>query len=572
MLLTLDNINVTEQQQNLQVKNEGMSEKCEGAGGSADCHRERVKLASYAEYKQYVRSALARRMGYGPALNLVRDNVQKLLSVWLLDLAPMHGRLRALYSKNTVGSRPYDPQILVRSLMLMAEFEHNSIKKWVRYLRSHPLLAIFAGADPKEMPQASTYYDFLMRLENGPYQCKCCHVVRPSEERLAKSRRLRAPDEKSDGEPEHDTEDRRGIIRRFMQEMIGQEQQPVPRDLAQRMNEMLLDLGVKKSAERGIIKDIGKLTLLGDGTAIKTAASPDGKPTCNCRQEGKYKCDCKRLFSDPTAEWGWDNRHKCLFYGYRLFQLVCADNRHNLPIYLAMAGAKRHETLLALECIARLRKEWRESKIWRMAFDSLYDMYPFYEYMVHCDYRYAIPYKKEPAACVSLGDGETSFNSQGAPLCPGGAPMRYHLTDRQKRQMYCCPIKRGTHKAGGKYKVAVHLEECPRHALCEPDSHMGPYVHVSPGIDPRIHPSIPRGTKEFKELHDLRSSCERSNSMKKTTYNADDLNSRVMPYSFIRIAIISILEHSRVWAMQILAPLREAKRLATAHDLMQVFI
>lgn len=569
MTAKIDGIHITTELQDTQVKSDVAHEKklC----GIADRLTERVRITSHAEYKKNVRIALGRRLGYQPVQEWVRNNVQKLLSVWLLDLTPCHERLRALYSSSPVGSRPYDPQILLRSLLLMAEFGYNSIKAWVAELRSRPLLAIFTGATPGMQPAASTYYDFLERLENGPYQPKCRHVVRASAVRRARSRKLHEAESRPTEEPEHDVEDRRGIIRRFVEETIGQENQPVPRDLAQRLNEMLLELGVKKSLERGLINDARKLTASGDGTAIESAGSPDGKNVCDCRSKGIYHCECERMYSDPDAQWGWDNRHNCYFYGYRLFQLVCADNRHNLPVYLTLAGAKRHEVLQAIECISRMRRDWPEARLARASFDALFDMYPFYKYLCHCKIRYAIPYKKDPANCVYLGDGKTAFTSQGQPLCKGGLPMIYHLTDRQGRHMYHCPIKRVTHLAGRKYAVAVHIEECPLKALCESDSKLGPYAHVSPGVDPRIHPNVPRESDEFTELRNLRSCCERSNSMKKDYYKAEDLNTRVMSYAFIRLSLISILEHSRVWAKQILDPLRKEKRLSTVSDLRSVF-
>ena len=148
--------------------------------------------------------------------------------------------------------------------------------------------------------------------------------------------------------------------------------------------------------------------------------------------------------------------------------------------------------------------------------------------------------------------------------------MLCHGTDRQGRHLYHCPIRRTTHR-DGKTVIIDHLDECPLKALCEPDSALGPYVHISPHDDPRIHPNIPRESKEYDELRNIRSCCERSNSIKKDYYKGEKLNTRVMPYAFVRLTLISILEHSRVWAMELLAPLRKAKRLTTAHDLMSLF-
>lgn len=579
MTLKSDNIYLSSHPENMQAENRvipvenemvnGIEHEGQGGTGASQ-HQERVSFASHGEYREYVRKALGRRLGHQATLEWVRHKLQRLLTVWVLDLTVMQERLRALYSSSPVGKPSYDPQILLRSLLLMPEFGFNSIKKWVAELQSRPLLAIFTGADPEELPAASTYYDFLMRLENGPHQPKCRHVVRHSEERHARKRKLHAAESRPTGEPEHDVEDRRGVIQRFVEATIGLEAQPVPQDLAQRLNAMLLELGVKVSLAHGIIQNEEQLTLAGDGTAIGSGGSPDGKRTCDCWQRGEYRCDCERQYADADAQWGWDNRHKCYFYGYRLFQMVCADNHHDLPVYLALAGAKRHEVLQAIECISRLRKEWVEAKIARTSFDALFDMHPFYEYLVHCQIGYAIPYKQEPARCVLLGHNDIPCSADGIPLCPGGKAMLYHMTDRQGRHMYHCPIKRNTHR-NHQEVIVTHLDECPLHALCEPDSKLGPSIYVAPHENPRLHPRIPRESKEYKELRNMRGCCERSNSIKKEYYGADDLNTRVMSYAFIRLTLISILEHSRVRAMQLLAPLRQEHRLDTANDLLRVF-
>lgn len=557
----------TSPQANVQEENVILGENFEKTNETGN-RKERVEFASYEEYKKFVRKGLARRICHRPTRGWVRDNAQKLLSVWMLDLMPVQEVLRSLYSGSHVGSPPYDPQILLRSLLLMAEFGFNSIKKWVRELRSRPVLALFTGTSCEKIPAASTHYDFLQRLENGPYKRRCQHDVKSSDVRHAKNRKTYDFEERPDDEvePEHDVEDRKGIIRRFVTETIALEKEPEPRDLTARLNEMLLELGVKVSVKKGIIKDITHLTLCGDGTSIESAGSYDGKRICSCKQEGKHRCKCPRKFSDPDAQWGWRTRPRGYFYGYRMFQLVCPSEHHNLPISITLSGAKRHEVLQAVECISRLRKSWPEANIERTAFDALFDMYPFYEYLQHCGSAYAIPYKQDPPESVVLGCDKTRCNSQGIPLCKLGYPMLYHSTDKEDRHVYRCPIKRGSHR-DGRYTYIVHGNECELKKLCEDMPSLGPYIRLSTHDDLRIHPTIHRESSEYNELLKLRTSCERSNSMKKEYYKARDLNTRVMSYAFIRLTLISILEHSRILAIQRL----EHASLDTGRDLMGLF-
>ncbi|MFH1821764.1 MAG: hypothetical protein ABH852_04925, partial [Methanobacteriota archaeon] len=60
------------------------------------------------------------------------------------------------------------------------------------------------------------------------------------------------------------------------------------------------------------------------------------------------------------------------------------------------------------------------------------------------------------------------------------------------------------------------------------------------------------GSKRYKELARLRSGTERSNAAKKETYKMKRRTTRVISYAFIRLALISLLEHSRVWVSKLL--------------------
>ena len=55
-----------------------------------------------------------------------------------------------------------------------------SITKWVKQTRSLPFFSVFSGFLPDDTPGVGTYYDFLKRIINGPYQKPCSHWVRPT--------------------------------------------------------------------------------------------------------------------------------------------------------------------------------------------------------------------------------------------------------------------------------------------------------------------------------------------------------------------------------------------------------
>ena len=172
-------------------------------------------------------------------------------------------------------------------------------------------------------------------------------------------------------------------------------------------------------------------------------------------------------------------------------------------------------------------------------------------YLVSRQIAYAIPYAKEPATCLDLANDGRMFTDKGVPICRGGLAMQRHQKDKQGRQVYICPVKRGTH-VNGKYTYVAHVEDCPLKCLCEPNSSTGPIVHVHKDIDPRIHPQIPRDSEQYRRLLASRTCTERSNSAKKEAYRMSYTNTRVMSYAYIKLALISLLEHSRVWAAELL--------------------
>jgi len=522
---------------------------------SKESYNKKVILSSHEEYKNFIKFALPKKLRRKRARKWLENNIEKILPVYCIDFAPIWGLLISLYSNDKRGKPPYDPQILLRSLLFMVSFQETSITKWVEELSCNEELLILCGIHSKRVPGVATHYDFLQRLENGAYQPKCQHHV-PEALRRKSSSYLRAPRHKPDKEEEKSRVPDHRVVEDFVQETISHEAEPRLKNLQTLLNTILFDVAVSPSSKAGFLTNLNGMTVLGDGSVIPSACNYNGKTTCECRKLGNFKCDHDRFISDLSAEWGWDNRHKCLIFGYRFFQLVSGDNKHDLPVYLSIAPANKHEVLMAISAIDDMDKMLHESNtdyhLSRASFDALFDMNSFYKYLIHKKiFRYAIPYRIEPAACLELGADRSKFSADGIPLCPGGLPMRYHFKDGQGRRVYSCPVKRLA-RCHGKKVYLCHEKECPQGRICQPGSPIGPLIHVSADIDPRIHPYVARCSSEYKELRNLRSSCERSNSMKKYTYNMSHVRTRVMPYAFIRLLLMSILEHYKVFSQKIL--------------------
>jgi len=95
--------------------------------------------------------------------------------------------------------------------------------------------------------------------------------------------------------------------------------------------------------------------------------------------------------------------------------------------------------------------------------------------------------------------------------------------------------------------MLTHAKECPLGTLCQPETKMGPVVYVNTDDDPRLYPLISRKSKQFKKLMNLRSGCERSNSLKKVTYKLFRRVCRNATHYLVRLYLISIVEHALVW-------------------------
>jgi len=500
-------------------------------------------LVSDEDYREFVIKSLHKRIFYEGTREWLVLNREDLLAVYELDFEPIHQQLRCLYS-NRPRHLPHDPQVLLRSLLLMTVFGVTSITAWTKRLRSEPLLAIFAGTTIDHAPAVGTYYEFFKRLENGNFEPKCRHRVLDSEQRQArKVDCLRKPWIRPEGKP--DNSEHGEVMRNLVKEIISAEDQPLPNDLETRLNLLLRDVAVKPSAAKGLISELDKLAVAADGSVLKSYCDHDGKPVCDCHNQGIYKCDHARRYSDPDSDWGWDNRVKDTVFGYRFAQVVALDTPHNLPLYLNIDPGSTYEPKMIVRAIDRMTKMGMIIK--EGSFDALYDCYAFYGYLAHNGSDYAIPYNQPPAKCLALGEQGMLFDDKGRPLCPGGLPMIRQMVDKQGRQVYSCPVKRGTHIDGKAVRV-VRLDECPLGALCDPKSKLGPLVHVAKDIDLRIHPTVPRGSEKYKELCNARTTCERSNSMKKEGLLMKFTKMRVMSYAHIRLTLVSILEHSLVWA------------------------
>ena len=540
---------------------------------SSGKREKKFNILDHLQYRQKVRKAFALWSDDPSMKKWLFKNYEALLQVFSLNFDPIRKKIESLYSPGKRGCPPYDPIALIRSLVLMLASGETSITKWVDHLYTSPMSAVVCGFEPDNSPSVGTYYFFMQRLEDGEYQKPSPYRILPHEIRQESvSFRIpkAKPKEKPEREPDPVDEQKKDVLKKLVLDIESKEKHPIPQDMQKLLNQILLEVVVKPSAARSLLGDLEKVIISGDGTTIPSGSSPHGKAHCDCRSKGIYRCEHPHKFSDKDARWGYDTLEGWVF-GYRLYQFVCSTAKHDLPIYLNMNSCNTHEGVMYLHSMDRLRKQltcsFPEMNIGYFTGDAIHDSYTIYHYNFNRNIQYAIPYAHKPSKCqIWPGHSDQpspneSFlvNENGIPLCDAGLPMRYIGKNRHGNSAYACPIKRPTNCDGKRNVQKVYLDECPKGSLCSPDTKWAPCVSIASKNNPRLHPTIPRESQQYKELLNLRSGCERSNAQKKEHYKLKYNKSRVLPYVFIKATLISLLEHSKVWVKKDLQELKITK-------------
>lgn len=193
-------------------------------------------------------------------------------------------------------------------------------------------------------------------------------------------------------------------------------------------------------------------------------------------------------------------------------------------------------------------------KVYAAAYDKGYDAGPFYKLHQELEICPLIPLAQE-VKTPSCAEG-LPRDDQGRPLCPGGMPMRLHQRDMKKQELlYNCPVKRPGREEG-KLVFKTREEECPLGALCEPDSVMGPLVHIKLGRDPRMNLAIPRESPLFAELYKDRTATERYNSVLKSKGRMAVGAYRRQHVAWIMAMLLGVELHADSWVKRALGQTR----------------
>jgi hypothetical protein len=332
-------------------------------------------------------------------------------------------------------------------------------------------------------------------------------------------------------------------------ELIERAQQPRPLDLESRLENLLIVSAVIPSAERGLLGSLSYLVVCGDGSALESGASSTGRPTCDCRTNRVYNCNCDRFYSDSTADWGWDSYREVYYFGHTYYQHVVSSSGHDLPVQVRLGPASETDFTLSLHSLDRLEKAMSDNrlkvKIGVAVYDSGHDARGIYRYLEDKKIKPVIALNARSGHPKATGTAER-VTDEGVPVCAAGLEMRRHSTSPNHRLYFNCPVKRPTH-VEGKTLWESHVEECPLKVLCQPLTKMGPVVYVRSDSDPRLYPEIARSSPGHRKMMNLRSGCERSNSVKKVVHRLGERVCRSATQMLVRLYLVSIIEHAKAW-------------------------
>jgi len=503
-----------------------------------------VPTMRHEQYQQHVRKWLKHYEDDGSFQKSLDRHFKEACIITELDLDKAIPILKPLYCPTGQG-QPRDAVCMLRSLLLMTLLKEPSITRWVDRTREKPLLAILAGFDPEDVPGIGTYYDFINKIIDGPYRKRLSGEIRRSEYN-AKRHKRHLKKESEDKKAQRDAG--QTASQKLADKLLAEAGQPRAEDFRKILEDLLALIGILPSIEAGLIDDLQNLAVTGDGSILQTGASPNGKPTCTCRKEGVSGCSHPKSYTSPTAQWCFDAAHGVYKFGDRYYHLIVTQNGRDFPVHTLMPGGNVSDHTLSLESFDRFLKIIEEHgldmRVNIFCGDGHHDTNAHYHYFMEKGVIPIIPLSEKSKNTFPhlSDDGPQRLDEDGVPLCPGGCRMRRHQYDKKKKtHVYACPAKPPNRK-NGQYGYDFKEDLCPLKQNCKPDSSLGPFAYVRSAENPRFFPPVPRDSRRYKEIMNLRSGSERVNAVN-DSYKLEGV-SRNADRGLVRLFFANIVQHA----------------------------
>jgi len=476
-------------------------------------------LVPHQDYQSFVIAQLRHHFSHGLLL-LCKNDWPVILQCLITDLSGITSFLRNDYS--TLGPAPRDPASMLRSYLLMLRVRPDlGITKWVDQLNTNRLYAILSGFEPGDVPGVGTFYDFFARLWG-----KYAKSLKPRKQR--RNRKPKKGKKKGEKAPTATP----GRVRRLVSWMMHHFDKRVelPSD---RLFQLFQDSFLAVSAKLGLLGDVCRLSIAGDGMPVQTAAYPRSKPACDCRARGLANCNHSRLYSQPDCDTGWDSARERYFNGYHLYTLTAADSPHDLPLYPRLHPASRHDAVSFVMGIVEFSQRSTLGTVEKWILDSAHDASAIYDLILHQNSKPFIDLNVRSAKPLETGR-DIRLSPQGIPICPAGFEMRHDGFDHsQKRHKWKCPRMK-------------NRTTCTCDQPCS-DAKYGRTFHTQSQDNPRLFPEVPRGSEAWKLVYKRRTAVERSNKRAKIDYKLEAGRHRSTMMWMIRTYGIMMCQHVDAW-------------------------
>lgn len=451
---------------------------------------------------------------------------KSITKLYLLNLDNLLPIIKPLYPD--LGRPAKNQQGIIRSLVLMLDLQEHSITKWSSRVRNDFLLFDICGFDSSNAPSVASYYDLLVRFWIASHRQ---HIKRKLKVKCftAKPKKKLKANEKLPNK-------RSGIVKKLVKRALeGRLPDFRPEQILQ---QFLARCVVDTSAKIGLLGDTSNFSVAFDGSPYYSGASHYGIKVCDCPSKGIYNCACKRRFSDPNAKWGWDSYREQWFFGDTLFNVTASDSPNDLPIYIRMVQASRHDSVTTIFALRDIQKLYPDITLKNFIADGSMDNYPTYELLDHYNIVPFISLDARTKAKFNYPHPHIlCFDEGGRPICPGGIPYQNWGYSKPKGIKYRCWF-------------AVNGQQPPAECKCSNSSY-GKTIYIKPSYDPRLFTPVPRKSKAFKDKFKTRTSVERSNKRMFIDYSIEDGRSRssMMRFALATFAVINI--HLDTWIKQL---------------------
>ena len=445
---------------------------------------------THDEYRKFVVKKFSLLAQINPsALFEYEKEISKL---YILNLDDLKAIIAPLYSNTGRPSRQQSE--IFRSFILMNHLG-LTLDQWCFKIKNNFVLRTAAGFDSTNLPALASYYDFINRIIKLDERPKLKHKKRKPSKKIGKGKKLPPKRPK--------------IVARVVEKILQGRRLNLRPELT--IQKIFADVCVKQSIDLGLIKTT--LSISGDGTCIKTGASHYGVKTCECEA---FQCDCPRRFSDPNATWGWDSHKDQWFYGYTGYFISTynKDLKLDLPVYLRLVDAKRHDSISAVIALAEFRDLYPNLTADTFISDSASDNYPTYELLDHWKIKAVIDLNSKNKGNFKYPPA-LNIDDKGVPICPGGHKMvSWGSAGKERcRLKWRCP------------RVLGKVERSDACDVCSP-SNYGRVVYTKPSWDLRLFTKIPRGSLRWKLKMNERTAAERVNNRILNHYGIENSKSR----------------------------------------------